>query len=49
MFVVTSADTETNQEYKEPDEDFYRALSVDEFREKMSVRLKKIDEKYAKK
>ena len=33
----------------EPDEDFYRSMSMDEFIEKAMVRLEKIDTMYAKK
>ncbi|MCL2131888.1 MAG: hypothetical protein FWH36_05490 [Lentimicrobiaceae bacterium] len=35
--------------YLEPDEDFYRAVPIDEFIEKALARLEKIDEIYAKK
>ena len=35
--------------YKQPDEDFYRALSVEEFREKLIVILDNLDKKYGNK
>jgi len=36
------------RKYKQPDEDFYRAISMDEFIEKALVRIEKIDKMYAK-
>ena len=36
------------EEILEPDEDFYSALSVEEFREKLTVVLDRLDKKYAK-
>jgi len=41
---------ETNRKkhrYKQPDADFYRALSAEEFREKLVVVLDNLDKKYA--
>jgi len=35
--------------YKAPDDDFRRAISMDEFIERALVRLEKIDKMYAKK
>ncbi|MCL2416901.1 MAG: hypothetical protein FWD02_03095 [Bacteroidales bacterium] len=33
----------------EPDEDFYRAITMDEFKQKVLVMVDKLDKKYAKK
>ena len=41
--------TYPEQPFLEPDEDFYSALSADEFREKLMVVLDKVDKKYASK
>ena len=35
--------------YYEPDEDFYRSLSAEEFRERLIVILEEVDKRYAKK
>jgi len=35
--------------YFEPDEDFYKSITMDEFIDKAMVRLEKIDKMYAKK
>jgi len=35
--------------YKQPDADFYRALSAEDFREKLVVVLDNLDKKYASK
>lgn len=42
MFVITN-----NEQFLEPDEDFYNALSADEFRERLIDVVEKIDKKYA--
>jgi len=44
--------TETNgkkQKYKQPDADFYRAISAEEFKERAIEMVKRIDKMYAKK
>jgi hypothetical protein len=33
MFLVTIANNNRRKKYLEPDEDFYRAITIDEFRE----------------
>ena len=48
--LIRSSIDETNvkkRKYKQPDEDFYRAISMDEFIEKALVRVEKIDKMYA--
>ena len=37
------------QVYNEPDDDFYRSVSADEFRNRLIVSMGKIDQKYANK
>ena len=37
------------KKHKKPDADFYRALSAEEFRERLIVIIDNIDKKYAKK
>ena len=39
----------TEYAYNEPDDDFYRAMSAEAFREKLVIVLDKIDRKYANK
>ncbi len=49
MFRLMREPVADEQPLLEPDEDFYRSLSADEFREKLVVVLNRVDEKYAKK
>jgi hypothetical protein len=46
-FVVSNANVQ--EEFLEPDDDFRRALSADEFREQLVVVLDNLDKKYANK
>jgi len=48
MYNIVDETNVTKRKYKQPDEDFYRALSMDEFIEKALVRVEKIDKMYAK-
>ena len=45
-FIVTKA---PEKKLLQPDADFYRALSAEEFREKLVLVLDKVDKKYANK
>jgi len=51
MNVVSSKEFVNTREkrYKEPDDDFYRAITMDEFIEKALVMVDKVDRMYAKK
>jgi len=52
MFIVADVTTPAASEYGrilEPDEDFDRAISAEEFRKRLVVVLDKVDKKYADK
>ena len=42
-------DASVYEEVLEPDDDFYKSISADEFRKRLSVVLDKVDKKYANK
>jgi len=48
MYHLTYKPVEETKErvYHEPDDDFYRSVSVDEFRKKLVVMLENVDKKY---
>jgi len=48
MFKIVYKPALEEQPVLEPDADFYRALSAEEFREKLMLVLDKVDKKYAK-
>jgi predicted transcriptional regulator len=48
MFMVSVA-KERERKYLEPDEDFRRAITMDEFLERALVMVEKVDKMYAKK
>ncbi|MDR2206910.1 MAG: hypothetical protein LBE36_12235 [Flavobacteriaceae bacterium] len=45
-FFVTNADE--SDDYLEPDEDFHRAITIDEFKRRALLIVEKLDKKYAK-
>ena len=48
MFIVSIANQQEEHDMIfEPDEDFYRSVSADEFRERLVEVVKQIDQKYA--
>ena len=47
-FVVSNANVNDYDEVLEPDDDFHRALSADEFREQLIQILEKRDKQFAK-
>ena len=49
MFHLSFAPEYPEQEILKPDDDFYRAISAEEFRKKLIVVLDRVDKKYANK
>lgn len=47
--VCNPVEKDKERAYYAPDDDFYRSLSADEFRERLRVVLGKVDKKYADK
>ena len=49
LIYASEEKTYPEQQILEPDEDFHRALSADEFKKRLIVVLDKVDKKYASK
>ncbi len=46
---ITCEAPATAQPIHQPDDDFRRAISIDDFKERVLARIEKLDEKYARK
>ena len=49
LICTTAHNTNEYEEILEPDDDFHRAISADEFRKRLIITLDRIDKKYANK
>ena len=49
MFRIVYEPVVAEQPILEPDEDFYRAITMDEFKQKVLVMVDKLDKKYGRK
>ena len=49
LFQIIYKPTVEEQPVLEPDDDFYRAITMDEFKQKVLVMVDKLDKKYGKK
>ena len=49
LICTTAPNTNEYEEILEPDDDFHRAISADEFRKRLIITLDRIDKKYANK